>query len=56
MTQMFQWTATIRMPSGDAVATVVAPDSVTARALLEAQYGAGSILSGYVDCVGPVAA
>jgi|MDSZ01.3.fsa_nt_gb hypothetical protein len=50
MTQ-YLWSATIMMPSGNATATVVAPDQWTARKLLEAQYGASSIMGNYVHCV-----
>jgi len=51
MTQMWMWTAKIMLPTGYAPATVIAPDQWSARKLLEAQYGAGSILGDYVECV-----
>jgi len=41
----------VRLPNGDAPATVIAPDQWTARRMIEAQFGKGSILGDYVECV-----
>jgi hypothetical protein len=49
--QLWLWTATVRLLHGDAPATVIAPDQHTARRMIEAQYGSGSILGDYVHCV-----
>jgi len=46
---MKTWKAKIRFSTGDVVITVQAPDQHTARKMIEAMYGNGSILSGIVQ-------
>ena len=46
---MTTWKATIRFIYGDVPVTVQAIDQHTARAMLEAMYGKGKILSGIVS-------
>ena len=49
--QLWIWTATVRLPNGDAPVTVIAPDQHTAKRMIEAQYKGCSILGDYVHCV-----
>jgi hypothetical protein len=48
---MKTWKALISFPSGQVTITVQAPDQMSAKAMIEAMYGKGSILSGHVALV-----
>ena len=48
---MKTWKACISFPSGQVTETVQAPDQQSARAMIEAMYGKGSILSSSVSPV-----